>query len=130
VILGDGPTAFTDARQFEPCGIDPLSRKLVVVKEGYLFPGLIRIAPVYHVLTPGAGDMRIEQLNYTRRRKPAFPSSRTLLSTRNPLRLEHESTKGNSEPTGKPRCSIWLCPPSLNRSSRREEALTFERNIK
>ena len=27
VILADGPTAFTDPRQFEPCGIDPLSRK-------------------------------------------------------------------------------------------------------
>ena len=39
VILADGPTAFTDPRQFEPCGIDPLSRKLVVVKEGYLFRG-------------------------------------------------------------------------------------------
>jgi microcystin degradation protein MlrC len=74
VILADGPTAFTDARQFEPCGIDPLSRKLVVVKEGYLYPGLTRIAPRYlMLLTPGAGDMRIERLNYTRRRKPVFP---------------------------------------------------------
>jgi len=74
VILADGPTAFTDPRQFEPCGIDPLSRKLVVVKEGYLYPGLTRIAPRYlMLLTPGAGDMRIEQLTYTRRRKPVFP---------------------------------------------------------
>jgi len=73
-ILADGPTAFTDPRQFEPCGIDPLSRKLVVVKEGYLYPGLTRIAPRYlMLLTPGAGDMRIERLNYTRRRKPVFP---------------------------------------------------------
>ncbi len=74
VILADGPTAFTDPRQFEPCGIDPLARKLVVVKEGYLFPGLTRIAPRYiMLLTPGAGDMRIEQLTYSRRRKPLFP---------------------------------------------------------
>ena len=74
VILADGPTAFTDPRQFEPCGIDPLSRKLLVVKEGYLYPGLTRIAPRYlMLLTPGAGDMRIERLTYTRRRKPAFP---------------------------------------------------------
>jgi microcystin degradation protein MlrC len=74
VILADGPTAFTDPRQFEPCGIDPLSRKLVVVKEGYLYPGLTRIAPRYlMLLTPGAGDMRIEKLTYSRRRKPAFP---------------------------------------------------------
>jgi microcystin degradation protein MlrC len=74
VILAEGPMAFTDARQFESCGMNPLSRKLVVVKEGYLFPGLTRIAPRYiMLLTPGAGDMRLERLNYTRRRKPAFP---------------------------------------------------------
>ena len=74
VILGDGPTAFTDPRQFEPCGIDPLKRKLVVVKEGYLYAALTRIAPRYiMLLTPGAGDMRIERLTYLRRRKPIFP---------------------------------------------------------
>jgi len=74
VILGDGPTVFTELRQFEPCKIEPLSRKLVVVKEGYLYPGLSRIAPRYiMLLTPGAGDMRIEQLKYVRRRKPLFP---------------------------------------------------------
>jgi microcystin degradation protein MlrC len=73
-ILADGPMAFTDPRQFEPCGIDPLSRKIVVVKEGYLYPGLTRIAPRYiMLLTPGAGDMRIERLHYARRRKPIFP---------------------------------------------------------
>ena len=73
-ILADGPMAFTDPGQFVPCGIDPLSRKIVVVKEGYLFPGLTRIAPRYiMLLTAGAGDMRIEHLAYTRRRKPIFP---------------------------------------------------------
>jgi microcystin degradation protein MlrC len=73
-ILAEGPMAFTDPSQFEPCGIDPLSRKLVVVKEGYLYPGLTRIAPRYiMLLTPGAGDMRIERLTYQRRRKPVFP---------------------------------------------------------
>jgi microcystin degradation protein MlrC len=73
-ILADSPTAFTNAGQFERCGIDPLSRKIVVVKEGYLYPGLSRIAPRYiMLLTSGAGDMRIEQLTYVRRQKPAFP---------------------------------------------------------
>jgi microcystin degradation protein MlrC len=73
-ILAEGPTAFTDPSQFEPGGIDPLSRKLVVVKEGYLYPGLTRIAPRYiMLLTPGAGDMRLERLSYHRRRKPVFP---------------------------------------------------------
>jgi microcystin degradation protein MlrC len=73
-ILADGPLAFTDPGQFQPCGIDPLSRKIVVVKEGYLYPGLTRIAPRYiMLLTPGAGDMRIDRLTYTRRRRPLFP---------------------------------------------------------
>jgi microcystin degradation protein MlrC len=73
-VLTTGPGSFTDPRQFEPCGIDPLSRKIVVVKQGYLFPGLTRIAPRYiMLLTPGSGDMRIEKLTYVRRRKPVFP---------------------------------------------------------
>ncbi len=74
VILSDGPMAFTNPDQFKACRIDPLTYKIVVVKEGYLFPGLTRIAPRYiMLLTPGAGDMRIERLTYTRRRKPIFP---------------------------------------------------------
>jgi microcystin degradation protein MlrC len=73
-ILADGPMAFTDPSQFTPYDIDPLSRRIVVVKEGYLYPGLTRIAPRYiMLLTPGAGDMRIEHLTYIRRRKPLFP---------------------------------------------------------
>ena len=73
-ILADGPTAFTHPDQFKSCGVDPLSYKVVVVKEGYLYPGLSAIAPRYiMLLTPGAGDMRIEKLTYTRRRKPVFP---------------------------------------------------------
>jgi len=51
-----------------------LTRKIVVVKEGYLYAALTKIAPRYiMLLTPGAGDMRIESLAYTRRRKPLFP---------------------------------------------------------
>ncbi len=73
-ILAERPTAFIHPSQFVPCGIDPLDRKIVVVKEGYLFPELSRIAPrSIMLLTPGAGDMRIERLNYVRRRKPVFP---------------------------------------------------------
>jgi microcystin degradation protein MlrC len=73
-VLAGGPTAFIDVDQFEACGIDPRKYKLVVVKEGYLFPGLTRIAPRYiMLLTPGAGDMRIERLPYILRQRPAFP---------------------------------------------------------
>ncbi len=61
-------------RQFEPCGVDPLSRKIVVVKQGYLMPGLTRISPRHiMLLTPGPSNMRIESLAYQRRRKPMYP---------------------------------------------------------
>jgi microcystin degradation protein MlrC len=73
VLVADSSTFLTRA-QFEQCGINPLERKLVVLKMGYLFPDLAKIAPRYiMLLTPGAGDMRIEKLNYTRIRRPIFP---------------------------------------------------------
>ncbi len=74
VILTDGPDTFTTVSQFEQCGINPLERRIVVVKMGYLYPGLIKIAPRYiMLLTPGSGDMRIEKLTYSRLRRPIFP---------------------------------------------------------
>jgi microcystin degradation protein MlrC len=74
VILTNEPATFYDSDQFAQCGINPLERKIVVVKMGYLFPGLTRIAPRYiMLLTPGSGDMRIEKLTYTRLRRPIFP---------------------------------------------------------
>lgn len=74
VILTDGPSTFTNPSQFEQCGINPLERRIVVVKMGYLYPGLRKIAPRYiMLLTPGSGDMRIEKLAYVRLRRPIFP---------------------------------------------------------
>jgi microcystin degradation protein MlrC len=73
VLVGDSSTFLTRA-QFDQCGINPLERKLVVLKMGYLFPDLVKIAPRYiMLLTPGAGDMRIEKLTYSRIRRPIFP---------------------------------------------------------
>jgi len=73
-VLSERSVAFIDPGQFHACGIDPLKRKIVVVKEGYLYPGLSRIAPRHIMLmTPGAGDMRLEKLAYMRRRKPLYP---------------------------------------------------------
>jgi len=73
-ILSEAVVAFKAPDQFRACGIEPLSHKLVVVKQGYLYPKLTQIAPRHiMLLTPGASDMRIEKLTYTRRRKPMFP---------------------------------------------------------
>jgi len=73
-VLSERSVAFIHPRQFHACGIDPLTRKIVVVKQGYLYPALSQIAPRHIMLmTPGAGDMRIDKLAYVRRRKPLYP---------------------------------------------------------
>jgi microcystin degradation protein MlrC len=74
VVLCDRSFSFTDPRQFQACGIDPLSRKLVVVKQGYLMPGLTNVAPRHiMLLTPGPSNMRLERVAYSRRRRPMYP---------------------------------------------------------
>jgi len=74
VILCEGFPGFTVPDHFKACGVDPLQYKIVVVKQGYLYAGLTAIAPRHiMLLTPGTGDMRLENLTYTRRRKPVFP---------------------------------------------------------
>jgi microcystin degradation protein MlrC len=73
-ILIKHDRAFIDPQGFETCSIDPLAYKLVVVKQGYLYPKLSNIAPRHILLlTPGTADMRIEKLAYVRRRRPLFP---------------------------------------------------------
>ena len=74
VVVCNDSASFTDVGAFKACGVNPLSYKIVVVKQGYLYANLTAIAPRHiMLLTPGAGDMRIERLVYTQRRKPAFP---------------------------------------------------------
>ena len=66
--------AIGGVKDYEPFGLDPSSFKIVVIKCGYAYPGHTGIAPRHiMLLTPGTGDMRIEQLDYVRRRKPVFP---------------------------------------------------------
>lgn len=73
-VLSDTTPYFLARQHFQGCGVDPLAYKIVVVKEGYLYPDLRLIAPRHiMLLTPGSGDMHIERLPYVRRRKPAFP---------------------------------------------------------
>jgi microcystin degradation protein MlrC len=61
-------------QEFEAFGLDSSHFCIVVTKCGYRFPTQDRIAPRHiMLLTPGAGDMRVEKLKYRRRRKPMFP---------------------------------------------------------
>mgnify|MGYP000887696397 CR=1 FL=1 len=73
-VLCERTPYFLARGHFKACGIDPLSYKIVVVKEGYLYPDLRTIAPRHiMLLTPGSGDMHLERLPYVRRRKPMYP---------------------------------------------------------
>ncbi|MEN6457584.1 MAG: M81 family metallopeptidase [Thermoguttaceae bacterium] len=73
-VLQEAAAEVIDPAQFEPLGINPLSHKIVVVKEGYLYPKLTKIAPRHiMLLTPGASDLRLDKLDYVRLPRPIFP---------------------------------------------------------
>ena len=74
VLVTKERTAFTMVSDFDRLGIDPLDYKIVVVKLGYLFPDLLRIAPAaYLALSPGAADLDLERLPYRHIERPMFP---------------------------------------------------------
>ena len=74
LVLLNWTMAFTHPDQFQRVEIDPLAHKFVVVKEGYLFPGLRAIAPhTIMALTPGFANQILEELDYTRVRRPIYP---------------------------------------------------------
>jgi len=55
-------------------GLDPEAYKLIVVKEGYLFPELRDYAPLHIMaLTPGFGDQRLDRLAFTHLHRPIHP---------------------------------------------------------
>ncbi len=67
-------TAFTTLAQFAACNLNPLDFKIVVVKLGYLFPELRRIAPLALLtFSPGAVNPDLTQLSYTSVRRPIYP---------------------------------------------------------
>jgi len=74
VIITERRTAFTKVSDFTQVGVDPLAHKIVVVKLGYLFPDLLRVAPLaYMALSPGAADQALERLPYQHIERPMYP---------------------------------------------------------
>ena len=74
LVLLSGHRAFTDPSHFQAMEIDPLAHKIVVVKEGYLFPGLRDIAPhAIMALTPGFANQIMEELEYKQVSRPIYP---------------------------------------------------------
>jgi microcystin degradation protein MlrC len=66
--------AFTQLADYRELGLDTLAYQVVVVKLGYLFPELRRVAArAVMALTPGFTDLELSRLPYRRLRRPIYP---------------------------------------------------------
>jgi len=74
VILTSKRQGFTSPESFRMYGIEPLTRKIVVVKLGYLFPELKKFAALeLMALSPGYTNLMVDRLSYERVKRPLFP---------------------------------------------------------
>jgi microcystin degradation protein MlrC len=74
ILIIDGRRPFHTLESFRPSGIDPLTKKIVVVKQGYLAPELRdACSSTFMALSPGFTDLRIESLPYRAVRRPIYP---------------------------------------------------------
>jgi microcystin degradation protein MlrC len=74
ILLALDRRFFADRASIAAAGVDPMQQKIVVVKQGYLFPDLTDRAPrAIMALSPGATDLRLERLPYRRLQRPIFP---------------------------------------------------------
>ncbi len=65
---------FTTRADLARAGIDASTRKLIVVKLGYLFPELRELAShSFLLLSPGCTDLRLSALPYERVQRPIYP---------------------------------------------------------
>jgi len=85
VIVTTQRQGFTTIADFTQAGVDPLAHKIVVVKLGYLFPDLIRVAPkALMALSPGASDLALERLPYRHIQRPMYPVDKEFAWTPTP----------------------------------------------
>ena len=74
IILAKDRRFFADRASIAAAGVSPMAYKIVVVKQGYLFPDLSDHAPrAILALSPGACDERLEELPYRRLQRPIYP---------------------------------------------------------
>lgn len=74
VVVTARRTAFTRPSIFEGLGLKPADYRFVVVKLGYLFPELSRIAArTILAFTRGASTERLQDMGMVRIRRPVFP---------------------------------------------------------
>jgi len=74
IVLTVDRRPFADRASIAATGVDPMRQKMVVVKQGYLFPDLYDHAPrAIMALSPGATSLRLEELPYRKLPRPIFP---------------------------------------------------------
>jgi microcystin degradation protein MlrC len=74
IIVTETTPRFTSPTDFQRFGIEPSMHEVVIVKQGYLFPKLRKIAAKAIIaLTPGCTDLAIERLEYQNIVRPMFP---------------------------------------------------------
>ncbi len=74
VVITENRTAFTREEIFKSIELDPRQFQTVVVKLGYLFPDLAKMAdkPIL-AFTPGSTAVRIKDIGLKKIRRPMFP---------------------------------------------------------
>ena len=74
VVLSSRRVAVTEPAFLRRLGIEPLERKIVVLKIGYLFAPFQAIAPrSILILSPGCTNCDLTQLEYERVKRPIYP---------------------------------------------------------
>ena len=74
IVITSERKPFLSFADFLGTGINPLSRKIVVLKLGYLFPDLRDQAPrAIMALSPGFTDLRMDALPFKQIRRPIYP---------------------------------------------------------
>lgn len=77
VILTAEWYPFWGLGQFGRTGMDPLERRIVVLKNGYMPPAMLKRAKrAIMALSPGFSDLQVEHLAYRHLRRPIFPLDR------------------------------------------------------
>jgi microcystin degradation protein MlrC len=74
IIITEKRTALIRREIFESVGVNPDDFNIVIVKLGYLYPDLAKIAPeAILALTPGASTERLEDMGHKNIRRPMYP---------------------------------------------------------
>ena len=74
VVVQSDRRPFTELGHFAELDIEPTDYKIIVVKEGYLFPELRDYAQLHIMaISEGFGDQRLDRLPYKKLQRPIYP---------------------------------------------------------